>query len=343
MDYYEAKLTEAKATDIRAARKVFSRVGFAFFVLAVIYLLTQRAVMYAVNWAFPGGLNSSLLIYAAVLLPMYLVATPVCLVFLRRVEPRPMKQKSITFGYFLALLLMCIPIIYLGMYLGVKVTSLIDEYTGYNSSESLNKLIIGSDLLSNFIFLGLLAPIIEEILFRKLLIDRIVKYGEGIAVFTSALMFGLFHGNFTQFFFAFGVGLLFAYIYCRTGKIRYSIALHMIINMVNSVFIPFIISKIDMNAVLRLLRMKEDNPNSTAITEAAMPGLLVLGLLAGSLLLLGIIGLVLLIITRKRFVLEKAEFPIPGGKHLLTVWMNFGMFLFVVACVGLFAHNMLLN
>ena len=31
MDYYEMKAIENKATDIRAARKVFSRVGFFLF------------------------------------------------------------------------------------------------------------------------------------------------------------------------------------------------------------------------------------------------------------------------------------------------------------------------
>lgn len=342
VDYYEEKINAKKAIDIRPARKAFSRVGFAFFMMIVIYVATQNASAAVLKWAFPDGTHSSFLIYAAILLPMYLVATPVCIIFLRQVEPWPIKQKSITFGYFLGFLLMCVPILYAGRTIGSFVTELIADNTGYDSSESLNNLILGSDLLSNFVFLGLLTPIIEEILFRKLLMDRIVKYGEGIAVFTSALMFGLSHGNFTQFFFAFGVGLLFAYIYCRTGKIRYSIILHMIINTVNSVLLPYIISMIDWAPVQRLIRMKADNPNAEAITEEAMPGLLVLMLLAGVFLLLGIIGLVILIITRKRFVLEKAEYPIPEGRRFLTAWMNFGMLLFVLACVGLFTYNILL-
>jgi len=342
MDYYEKKIIDSNATDIRAARKVFSRVGFAFFMLAGISALTQFAVMWYLKEAFPSGLHSSLLIYASVFLPVYLVATPFCILLLRRVKPRLVKQKSLTFGYFLGLLLMCIPIVYTSSSLGVFLADLIADNTGIDLSKSLSSLILGPDLLSNIIFIGLLAPIIEELLFRKLLIDRIINYGESIAVFTSALMFGLFQGNLTQFFYCFGIGLMFAYVYCKTGKIRYSIALHMIINTVGVVLGSFIISKIDLNTLLRFSIMEEGDPKTTALLEDIFPEVLLLVLYVGVLLILGIIGFILLIITRKRFDLEKAELPIPERKRTITVWMNFGMFLFIVECIGLFVYNTLL-
>ena len=39
-------------------------------------------------------------------------------------------------------------------------------------------------------------------------------------------MFALFHQNFSQFFYAFAVGLILAYIYCRSGKIWIPMLLH---------------------------------------------------------------------------------------------------------------------
>lgn len=344
VDYYEEKILAKKAMDLRPARKAFSRVGLAFFMMMVMFVATQIASMVVLKWAFPNGLQSSFLVYSAILLPMYLVTTTVCVIFLRRVEPWPIQQKSITFGYFVGFLLMCMPIMYAGKYIGTFVTNFIEEEFGYFSSESLGELILGQDLLSNFVFIGLVAPIIEEILFRKLLIERIVKYGEGIAVFTSALMFGLFHGNFTQFFYAFGVGLLFGYIYCRTGKIRYSIILHMIINTMNSVLIPYIINMINwepMQELIDMRRMNKDFAREEELLEEAMPGVLVVIVLALGIILFGIIGLVLLIISRKRFILEKTENQIPEGKRFLTVWMNIGMLLFIAGCVGLFGYTYL--
>lgn len=75
------------------------------------------------------------------------------------------------------------------------------------------------------------APIFEELVFRKFVLDRVGDLGEGIAVLSSALIFGLAHQNAGQFFLAFFLGLLFARIYLRTGKIVYTMLLHFLINM----------------------------------------------------------------------------------------------------------------
>ena len=75
------------------------------------------------------------------------------------------------------------------------------------------------------------APILEELVFRKFVLDRVGHLGEGIAVLSSALIFGLAHQNAGQFFLAFFLGLLFAKIYLRTGRIIYTMLLHFLINL----------------------------------------------------------------------------------------------------------------
>lgn len=76
----------------------------------------------------------------------------------------------------------------------------------------------------------LIAPIFEELIFRKVLMDRIGVYGERLAIIVSALSFGGFHGNFQQFFFTTVAGLVLALIYAKTKKIIYPIILHFINN-----------------------------------------------------------------------------------------------------------------
>ena len=53
---------------------------------------------------------------------------------------------------------------------------------------------------------------------------------ELLAITVSAISFGLFHGNLTQFFYATLLGLIFGYVYTKTGKVIYSMALHMLVN-----------------------------------------------------------------------------------------------------------------
>ena len=64
----------------------------------------------------------------------------------------------------------------------------------------------------------------------------------------SAVCFGLLHQNFFQFFYALGLGLLMGYLYVRTGKLRYTILLHAIINFMGGVIAPLLAPVAEMAA-----------------------------------------------------------------------------------------------
>lgn len=81
----------------------------------------------------------------------------------------------------------------------------------------------------------IIAPIVEEIMFRRILLRRLLPDGELYAIVISGLAFGLFHMNFYQFFYAAALGFLFALIIVKTGKLWHTIALHMAINFLASV------------------------------------------------------------------------------------------------------------
>lgn len=89
----------------------------------------------------------------------------------------------------------------------------------------------GWDGIPTWLLAIVVAPIFEELIFRKLVLDRVGSFGQAPAVLCSALIFGLAHQNAGQFFLAFLLGLLFARIYLRTGKIVYTMLLHFMINL----------------------------------------------------------------------------------------------------------------
>ena len=88
-----------------------------------------------------------------------------------------------------------------------------------------------------FLFMVVLAPIFEEIFYRRVVIDRLRRYGDIPAIIISGLMFGLIHGNFSQFFYAAFLGMVFGAVYVYTGKLGYSVFLHMLINFMGSFYI----------------------------------------------------------------------------------------------------------
>lgn len=89
------------------------------------------------------------------------------------------------------------------------------------------------DGLSMFLYIGLGAPISEEILFRGLVLRSMEPYGKKFAIFASALMFGLYHGNIIQIPFAFVVGLVLGYVTVE-HNIGWAILLHLFNNLILS-------------------------------------------------------------------------------------------------------------
>lgn len=73
-------------------------------------------------------------------------------------------------------------------------------------------------LVLGLILYGLVSPLVEEIVFRGIIYNRIKRfYSITKAVIFSALLFGAFHANLPQFAYGTCMGVLIALCYERTG------------------------------------------------------------------------------------------------------------------------------
>ena len=89
------------------------------------------------------------------------------------------------------------------------------------------------------IFIAVLPAVMEEFAFRKVIFGLARKHGFWPAAVLSSVIFGLMHQNITQGIFAFGMGMIFCYVYEKTGKIWVTILLHFANNAI-SVLLPHI-------------------------------------------------------------------------------------------------------
>ena len=80
------------------------------------------------------------------------------------------------------------------------------------------------------ITMAVLPAIVEELLFRGLIMQHLMKYGNVVAVIGSAIMFSFFHLNPSQTVYQFILGIVLAIIYIRTKNMWYPIILHFINN-----------------------------------------------------------------------------------------------------------------
>lgn len=85
-------------------------------------------------------------------------------------------------------------------------------------------------LVWDFILGSLLAPIGEELFFRGVILRRLSTVSQRFAIFASALIFGMMHGNLLQTILGFGIGVVFAYTAVKTGSLMLPIAGHIFIN-----------------------------------------------------------------------------------------------------------------
>ena len=95
-------------------------------------------------------------------------------------------------------------------------------------------LFAASSALVTMLIVSLMPPIFEEICCRGFLFNQYRKTS-GIlsAALVSALFFGLFHLNFNQFFYAFLLGAIFAFVNTASGSILTSTIMHFLINGTN--------------------------------------------------------------------------------------------------------------
>lgn len=318
------------------AKKVFSRVGWSYAVMLGAGTGLQLLLLYLSKLYFPGLLESNWSVLLFSQLPLYLAAVPLGWCVLRRLPSSRPAENRLTAGRFFSLLVMCFAVMYVGNLIGVVLNMGIAAAKGAIYENPVLDLLQSSNVWTNLVCVVLLAPVMEELVFRKLLCDRIRVYGEGTAIVVSGFIFGLFHGNLYQFFYAFGVGTFFAWIYLRTGRVRYTMLLHGCINFLGGVLPELILQHIDLDAIGKL---STDDPQTLLnYAQGHLPELAGFGLYAMTVLALFILGLIFLIERRKQFTLEPAEKPLPRRGRAGIVLGGAGMIVYMLVAAALMVY-----
>jgi membrane protease YdiL (CAAX protease family) len=255
---------------------------------------------------------------------MYCLALPAAITLLRRVPGRRVKDCSFgAFNMFKAFCV-CVFVMYALNFVSVGLITLLQDLIGSSDTNPLEQLVAVDSLPLKILVIG---PITEELVFRKMLMDRMNIYGEKLAVVVSAICFGLFHGNLSQCFYAAGLGLVFGYIYNRTGRLRYSIILHMIVNFIGSILSVELAERTsDAFADMDF----GEYFASFAPTSGDIAFLVYLGVL----IVLGVLGLAFMIASARKLVFEGSPQEIPKGRRFNTTWVNTGMILMTLLCMA---------
>ena len=320
--------------EIKQASKQFSKIGLMAFVGSLIIMGLQFisiGIAGLIDESLVDNMNSYFLI---TMIPMYLIGMPLLILLISRVPAQKIEKRRMKVGHWILSFFMCYALMYLSNLIGQFITTIIGAVKGSLVQDAIVEVATSLHPALCFIFMVLFAPVLEELIFRKLLVDRMVRYGEGTAILVSAFMFGMYHGNLNQLVYAFALGLFFGFIYVKTGKLIYTILLHMVINFMGSVAGVFILELLDMDAVMKITTIT-DPAEMMEVMAGILPALMILMIYMVFIFAIVITGIILLIVKHKKFKLRPAQVQIPKGKRFKTVLLNVGMILFSILWIGM--------
>jgi len=117
-----------------------------------------------------------------------------------------------------------------------------DMLTEYSVNTSLPNTTTGLEAAGYYIGVGVFIPIIEELIFRGIILGEFLATMKAdIAVFLAALIFGTMHMQPVQIGYAFVCGLILGYVYFYSNSIFLSIAIHIVFNLLGGI-LPVLLS-----------------------------------------------------------------------------------------------------
>ncbi|WP_407378571.1 CPBP family intramembrane glutamic endopeptidase [Methanobrevibacter sp.] len=216
-------------------KETFSKIGFNYLLLALIPIIFQIIIANIVSLVDVNLLNDINIQTIIGSITSYILIFPIFIYLMRKIETVNIDKNRLNVIGFLKCICIAITLMIAGNLIGTVITTLIGNTMSNEVINPVEQLIENSSIYINLLIICTVAPIFEEIFFRKILIERTIKYGAKLSIILSALIFALFHGNLSQFFYAFLLGGFLAYLYINTGEIIYPIIIHACVNFYGSV------------------------------------------------------------------------------------------------------------
>ena len=232
---YEAVQREAlKRSEYAQLRKHGNAVGLcllAFFglqyVLSVVLMIFGGGDAYRSSISFAHAVNGLFFSVIALFVPFFLLS-------LRKGSPRYIGVLPFSAS---KNRLTAVFVIFAGFgicmfsnYVAAFVSDLIQTIGLEESDIGLTVSASPLDFLLNILCTAALPALVEEFVFRGVILQPLRRYGEHFAVWSTAFVFGLAHGTVTGFAFAFLVGLVLGYAAVLTGSLWPGIIIHFLNN-----------------------------------------------------------------------------------------------------------------
>lgn len=112
----------------------------------------------------------------------------------------------------------------------ISMSGLVETSESYSTAVNI---LYSGGMIAELLFLSVIAPVMEELLFRGLIYSRIKEFTPVIpAMIWASLVFALLHGNLVQGIYAFVMGFLLCYVYERYNSLAAPVLMHISSNLI---------------------------------------------------------------------------------------------------------------
>lgn len=288
-------------------KRTFSLIGWSTVLYTVTGFVAVLLLSLFCDLETDEGYSSYVFASQAVFYAVIIAFVVLMLRSLPRVPAAP--KQSMRFGDFSVFFFISFAFLYLGALIGSAANEFLAVLVDGVPVNPVDDL---SDSVPMWIMIILdlvMAPIAEELIFRKYILDVLRPFGDRKAITVCGFLFGIFHMNLDQFFYAALLGALFSYIMIRTNNLWYTISLHSLVNLTGTLIVP------------KIYELFEDSGGNAETVITLCLYAIVLA------------GLVLYFIKRRRFIFDPPYFSFSAPVTFETVVFNSGFIAMLVVFV----------
>lgn len=218
------------------------------FKIFIYYVITLFILMFAVIFLYINSGNdinllgdylNSIQIYLVIIISLIFI--PISIIEYKKLNIKETKLKNIHL------------IIIFGIFLSISYNIL----TYYLNKYFFQTNIYGNnnEIVLNIIRTGILGPIIEELIFRGIIYNKLkLKHDNKKSILITTIVFTLSHFNIIQMIYAFIIGILLIYVYNKYNNLKAPIILHITSNITTTLITILIIKEyILLNIILFII------------------------------------------------------------------------------------------
>ena len=168
-----------------SAAKAYSWLGLSYFVVDLAAILLGRAVLTKLYGSTENLSDKVEIIYGFVI--RFVIVLPLIYLAIRKLPRFEISKKRLGIKCFFKCTCISFSLGFLGSVFTLVLMNIINKATGIKTVNSIVADISSMSSITLIMLACIMAPIYEELLFRKLLIDRMANYGEVTAMLLSGL------------------------------------------------------------------------------------------------------------------------------------------------------------